>query len=178
MKKIQILPNLFTTGNLCCGFLSILFVFRGEILTACGLILIANLFDILDGKIARLTKSTTSFGVQFDSLSDLVSFGIAPATLVYAYLFQHAYHRLALIIFCLYVACGALRLARFNVQVKSSTEKKYFTGLPIPAAGSLIASFILVVSSYQLVIPKVPLMIAIIVLSYLMISTIAYHIFV
>lgn len=175
MKNVQIIPNLFTTGNICSGFLAILFLFKGEITLACWLILIANLFDIFDGKIARITKSTSDFGVQLDSLSDLVSFGISPAVLIYSLLLKYSHSRIILVIVSLYVVCGALRLARFNVQAKSS-GKKSFTGLPIPAAGSLIASFVLIVNSYNLAIPKLLFMLSMIVLSYLMISTIVYSV--
>lgn len=175
MRNVQIIPNLFTTGNICAGFLAILFIFKGQIILACWLILIANLFDIFDGKIARITKSTSDFGIQFDSLSDLVSFGISPAILIYSLLLKYPHSRIILVVVSLYVVCGALRLARFNTQAKSS-GKKSFTGLPIPAAGSLIASFVLIVNSYNLALPKSIFMISMLVLSYLMISTITYNV--
>ncbi|MDI6785608.1 MAG: CDP-diacylglycerol--serine O-phosphatidyltransferase [bacterium] len=175
MKNVQIIPNLFTTGNICSGFLAILFVFKGEITLACWLILVANLFDIFDGKIARITKSTSNFGVQFDSLSDLVSFGISPAILIYSLLLKYPHNRIVLVVVSLYVVCGALRLARFNAQTKG-VGKKFFTGLPIPAAGSLISSFVLTVNHYNLIIPRLLLIISMIVLSYLMISTIVYNV--
>ena len=142
MKRgVYILPNLFTTGNLFCGFWSIISVFQEKYFYAAVAILLASVFDALDGKVARLSGATTKFGVQYDSLADLVSFGIAPALLAFSWALR-PYGRFGWLAAFLFVVCGALRLARFNVQTASG-EVKYFKGLPIPAAASMIALTIL-----------------------------------
>ncbi len=136
-RGIYILPNLFTAGNLFCGFYSILAGFQHRFRDAAIAILIAAVFDNLDGKVARLAHATSPFGVEFDSLADLISFGAAPALLVYnSDLYQ--YHRLGTAAAFLFLACGALRLARFNVMT-TKISSKYFLGLPIPA-GALVLS--------------------------------------
>ena len=137
-RGIYILPNLFTAGNLFFGFYSILAGFQHRFREAALAILIAAVFDNLDGKVARLARATSAFGVEFDSLADLVSFGAAPALLVYnSDLF--AYHRLGMAAAFLFLACGALRLARFNVMT-SKISSKYFLGLPIPAGALVLVS--------------------------------------
>lgn len=137
-KGIYILPNLFTAGNLFFGFYSILAGFGHRWKEASLAILIAAVFDNLDGKVARLAGATSAFGVEFDSLADLVSFGAAPAFLVYnSDLFQ--YHRLGIAASFLFLACGALRLARFNVMT-AKISSKYFLGLPIPAGALVLVS--------------------------------------
>lgn len=140
-KGVYLIPSLFTTGNLFCGFFSIISTFNGEYLQAAVLIILAHLLDGLDGTVARLTRTTSQFGIEFDSLADLVSFGVAPAMLVYywALLPWGTWGWLAA---GLYVVCGALRLARYNVQA-SSAEKSHFLGLPIPAAAEMIVAIVL-----------------------------------
>ncbi len=140
-RGVYLIPSLFTTGNLICGFFSIISTFNGQYPQAAVLILLAHLLDCLDGYVARLTKTTSQFGVQFDSLADLVSFGVAPGVLVY-YWALIPWGTWGWLAACLYVVCGALRLARFNVQVKT-VEKSHFVGLPIPAAAEMIAATIL-----------------------------------
>ncbi|MEW5800786.1 MAG: CDP-diacylglycerol--serine O-phosphatidyltransferase [bacterium] len=143
MKKgIYILPNLFTLANMLCGFYSIISTIDGRFHHAAVAIFVAALFDGLDGRIARLTGTCSRFGVEFDSLADLLSFGMAPALLIYLWAL-HPYQRIGWLAAFLFVICGALRLARFNVQVYSPESKNHFTGLPIPAAASTIASFVL-----------------------------------
>ena len=140
-KGIYLIPSLFTTGNLFCGFFSMVAAIEGQYLQAAILIVLAHLLDSLDGAIARVTKTTSQFGVEFDSLADLISFGIAPAVLVYFW----ALSPLGIwgwLAASLYVICGALRLARFNVQV-STVEKTHFIGLPIPAAAEMIVATVL-----------------------------------
>lgn len=151
MKKIYVLPNLFTTASLFCGLFAILNVFnvvdaaqleteRYEL--SCWLILLSGVLDLLDGWVARMTHTESSFGVQYDSLSDLVAFGVAPAILIYTRLSYMENRPAAEVITTLFATCGALRLARFNVQ-KAKVEKKSFTGLPIPAAaGTVVSSFL------------------------------------
>ncbi len=138
---IYILPNLITTGNLFFGFFSIVKGLQGNFLWASGAILLAAVFDVLDGRVARMTKSTSEFGVQYDSLCDLVSFGAAPALLMYKAGLSEA-GRLGWIVCFMFLACGALRLARFNVQSSIGKASGDFTGLPIPMAAGVVACFV------------------------------------
>lgn len=138
---IYILPNLMTIGNLFCGFYSVLFSIKGDYKWAAIAVVIAAGFDQLDGRLARFTHATSKFGAELDSLCDLVSFGFAPAMLMYLWAL-HPYGRFGIMACFLFLACGALRLARFNVQV-GVVEKNYFQGLPIPmAAGILTTSYL------------------------------------
>lgn len=138
---IYILPNLMTVANLFCGFISIIFSIKGEFKSAAIAVVIAAVFDQLDGRLARLTHATSKFGAELDSLCDLVSFGLAPAMLMYLWALN-PYGRVGMMASFLFLACGALRLARFNVQV-GVVEKNYFQGLPIPmAAGILTSSYL------------------------------------
>ncbi len=138
---IYILPNLITTGNLFFGFFSIVKALQGNFLWASGAILLAAIFDVLDGRVARITNSTSEFGVQYDSLCDLVSFGLAPALLMYKAGLSEA-GRLGWIVCFMFLACGALRLARFNVQSSIGKASGDFTGLPIPMAAGVVACFV------------------------------------
>lgn len=142
MKKgVYILPNSLTLCGMFFGFYSILASFKGSYVIAAWTIIIAAVFDGLDGWVARLTNSTTKFGIELDSLSDLVAFGAAPAVMVYSWSLTD-YGRIGWAVSFLFVACGALRLARYNVQM-GSAERKYFTGLPIPAAAGVLASTVI-----------------------------------
>ena len=154
MKKgIYILPNLLTTGNLFCGVLSIIYtVMDGLKLQAyegntppfgfsAWLILLATVFDLLDGMVARLMRATSRFGVEYDSLSDLVSFGMAPALLLYVAVLRYR-QEWGIIVTVLFVIAGALRLARYN-SLNATEERKHFMGMPIPAAAGLLASYML-----------------------------------
>ena len=173
-RGIYILPNLFTTGNLFCGFWAIISVFQEKFFYAAVAILLACAFDILDGKVARLSGATSKFGVQYDSLADLVSFGIAPALLAFSWALR-PYGKFGWLAAFLFVVCGALRLARFNVQ-SSSGEVKYFKGLPIPAAASMIALTILLY--LRLIetnwVKDIVILVMIYVLAFLMVSNIRY----
>jgi CDP-diacylglycerol--serine O-phosphatidyltransferase len=175
-KGIYILPNLFTTANLFCGFYAIVAAFNADYVTASMVVLLAMVFDTLDGKVARLTHSTSRFGVEYDSLSDLVSFGVAPGVLIYLWALN-GYGKLGWLAVFLFVACGAMRLARFNVQ-SVTTESKYFVGLPIPAAaGTLVATIIFdhhILGMGKEVRPLVILVLTYI-LAYLMVSNIRYR---
>src|SRR5438132_14028968 len=131
-QAIYLIPNLFTTANLFCGLYSIIAAFNGEYLNASSAILVALIFDVLDGQTSRLTQTTRQFGIEFDSLADLTSFGLAPAVLVYAWAL-HAHGVMGLAVVFAFVGCGALRLARYNVQAATG-DNRYFTGLPIPGA--------------------------------------------
>jgi len=140
-KGVYLIPSLFTAGNLMCGFFSILSTFNGEYVQAALFIILAHLLDGVDGYAARLTKTTSQFGVEFDSLADVVSFGVAPAILVY-YWALVPWRTWGWLAACTYVVCGALRLSRFNVQSRG-IGKSHFVGLPIPAAAETITSTVL-----------------------------------
>ena len=177
-RGIYLIPNLLTTGNLFSGYYAIIAVFNANYLYAAMAILLAMAFDVLDGKSARLTKSTSRFGVEYDSLADLVSFGVAPGLLIYSWALS-SYGRIGWIAAFLYVVCGALRLARFNVQV-GSVESKHFVGLPIPAAAGVIASLVVLDQHIlQMGTEIKPLLILgfIYVLAFLMVSSFRYRSF-
>ncbi len=140
-RGVYILPNLFTTGGLVSGFYSVILTLSGQYEMAAFMILVAHLFDGLDGRIARLTRTTSRFGVEYDSLADLIAFGVAPGILVYEWALK-PWGTWGWLAASLYVTCGALRLARFNVQVDLA-EKRAFTGMPIPAAADMVASTVL-----------------------------------
>ena len=139
-KGVYLIPSLFTAGNLMCGFFSVVSTFNGEYIQAALFIIFAHVLDGVDGYAARLTKTTSQFGVELDSLADVVSFGMAPAILVYFWALVPWGHW-GWLAACTYVVCGALRLARFNVQ--AAVPKGYFVGLPIPAAAAMITSTVL-----------------------------------
>ncbi len=176
-KGVYILPNLFTTGNLFCGFWAIISVFQEKFYYAAVAILLAAVFDILDGKVARLSGATSKFGVQYDSLADLVSFGVAPAFLAFSWALR-PYGRFGWLAAFLFVVCGALRLARFNVM-SASGETKYFKGLPIPAAATMIALTILLY--LRLIetgwVKDIVILVMIYILAFLMVSNIRYFSF-
>ena len=171
----SVIPNLFTAMNMFAGFLSILNSSQGKFNYAAWLIVIAAIFDALDGAVARVTKSSSELGVELDSLSDIVSFGAAPAILLYkSYLYT--YNTTGILIAALLLLAGGFRLARFNVQLVGF-EKSFFKGLPIPIAALTISSFVLnyydesggfISPSEQIIIPLV------VVLSILMVSKIKY----
>lgn len=140
-KGIYILPNLFTTANLFCGFFAVIRAIEGDYTSSAWAILFAGIFDFLDGRIARLTRTQSEFGLAYDSLVDLASFGLAPAILMFTWSLFH-FGRFGWAACFLFFACGALRLARFNVQA-SDVEKKSFQGLPIPAAAYCLASYVI-----------------------------------
>ena len=144
-RGVYILPNLFTTASLFTGFLAMLLAVQGNIEGSALAILFSALMDGLDGKVARLTNTASEFGIQYDSLADLVAFGVAPAFTSWMWVLE-GYGKLGIGVAFLYVACTALRLARFNVCV-TTVSKKFFVGLPCPAAGCAVAMFILF-SSY------------------------------
>ena len=140
-QGVYLIPSLFTAGNIMCGFFSILSTFNGNYVQAALFIIFANILDGVDGYAARLTKTTSQFGVELDSLADVVSFGLAPAILVY-YWALVPWGNWGWLAACTYVVCGALRLARFNVQARGGA-KSHFVGLPIPAAAEMIVSTVL-----------------------------------
>lgn len=143
------LPNVFTALNMACGFVAILFAFNGRIYHACMLLLLGAIFDSVDGRIARLTGTQSSFGEQFDSLSDAISFGIAPA-LIFYFRFFTGLNRVGIILCLIYLLCGALRLARFNANI-DKVDSNYFQGLPIPMAAVGSIGLILVSLEIELI---------------------------
>jgi CDP-diacylglycerol--serine O-phosphatidyltransferase len=169
-----IFPGVFTVGNMLCGFISILQSFEGEAIHAAWLIILAGFFDALDGKIARISRSASRFGIELDSFADFVSFGIAPAVIFYSFKL-YVLGTWGWLLGFLFIICGAFRLARFNLEARLE-EKPYFTGLPIPAAAVTLCGYTLF--SYELwgelLYPEV-LITLIIVFSALMVSGIEYE---
>jgi CDP-diacylglycerol--serine O-phosphatidyltransferase len=187
---LSILPSLFTVGNIFCGYYAVLSSLRGNFDHAALAIGIGYIMDGLDGRVARLTGTTSDFGVQLDSLADVLTFGIAPATLAFSWglsstgstpIEQHV-RSLGWIATFMFVMCGALRLARFNIQTQKPPEassKRYFVGLPIPAGAGLIASIVHFSSTSGAPIQSVPLLWFLLVFAtaLLMVSTVRYYSF-
>lgn len=177
-RGTYIVPNLFTTANLFAGFFGIVSAIDGKFEVAAMAILVSCVFDILDGKVARLTKATSRFGVEYDSLADLVAFGVGPGLLVYLWALR-PFGRLGWLAAFVFVACGALRLARFNVQV-GTVSSKYFVGLPIPGGATMIATTVLFLEGFEITSPHllgVPLLVFTYLIGFLMVSTIPYYSF-
>lgn len=176
-KGVYILPNLFTTGSLFAGYYSIISVMNGQYEKAAWFILVATVFDGLDGKVARMTNTTSRFGVEYDSLADLVAFGVAPGLLMYSWALT-SFGKLGWLAAFLYVVCGALRLARFNVQVET-VESKRFVGLPIPSAAWMVAACVLLF--YYLggtdTIKQISVVVLVYCLAFLMVSNVQYYSF-
>ena len=177
MKKgIYILPNSLTLCGMFFGFFSILAAIKGNYLHASWAIMIATIFDGLDGWVARLTNSTTRFGIELDSLSDLVAFGVAPAVLAYKWSIA-PFGRIGFVVAFLFVACGALRLARYNIQM-GSTESKAFTGMPIPGAAGVLAALVIFyheISPGSLPEKNIFILLLTTTLALLMVSTLKFH---
>lgn len=140
-KKIAV-PSFFTLMNLFSGFLAIISVSDGEFVRAAWLIALAGLFDVFDGLMARLANATSDFGIELDSISDMVSFGVAPGFLIYTWSL-HELGFVGIIVSALPPLCGAVRLARFNVNARLQPTKDYFIGLPIPAQAIILGAFFL-----------------------------------
>jgi CDP-diacylglycerol--serine O-phosphatidyltransferase len=146
-RGIYLLPNLLTTSCLFSGFYSVVAAIDGNFAMAGGAVFIALLFDGLDGRVARWTRTESSFGKEYDSLADMVAFGVAPAVLVYQWgvvrisEYGHEWRQFGWIIAFFYAMCAALRLARFNT-VSASGDKRYFQGLPSPSAAAMVAAFV------------------------------------
>jgi len=140
-RGVYLLPNLCTTASLFCGFYSIIKSISGEFQAAAWAILLAGIFDLLDGRVARLAKAESEFGIEYDSLCDLASFGLAPGILVYTWSL-YGLQKLGWLAAFIFFACGALRLARFNVQ-HDDVEVEFFQGLPIPIAAYVVATYVI-----------------------------------
>ncbi|MBU0729580.1 MAG: CDP-diacylglycerol--serine O-phosphatidyltransferase [Proteobacteria bacterium] len=175
--SIYLLPSMLTTASLFSGFYAIVSAMNGMYFNAAVAIIIAAIFDGLDGRVARMTGTTSRFGMEYDSLCDLVSFGVAPAVLAYLWVLK-PYGRYGWLAAFLYVATTALRLARFNTQDCSSSQNT-FTGLPCPAAAGMIATSVLFFEfiDFEIAIQDKALLALVYVLSYLMVSTHHYQSF-
>jgi len=173
-KGVYLLPNLITSGSLFAGFYVIIASTNGDFVRAAWFILLSAILDGLDGKVARMTGTTSKFGVELDSLADVVAFGVAPGVLMYTWALK-PFGKLGWLAAFLYVVCGALRLARFNVQV-STVESKRFVGMPIPAAASIVATCVLLF--YELggtgTVKKVSVVMLVFLLAFLMVSNVKY----
>ena len=180
-KSLYLLPNLFTSANLLFGFLSMIAASNGQYNQAALAILVAVGLDAVDGKVARMTNSASAFGLEYDSLADLLSFGMAPGWLLYNWFLSSLGLFGGLAAF-LFVVCGALRLARFNVQA-THVQRYVFTGLPIPAAACVVAAATLLghdaASHFHILDTEQPLalVIAIYGLAFLMVSKVRYRSF-
>jgi len=164
MKSI---PSLLTVGNLSLGMIAIILVFNEKPELAAMMVIIAMLLDGVDGRVARALNAQSEFGKELDSLSDVISFGVAPAFIMYVVALQELNPAIAWTVTAIFPICGALRLARFNV-IESSPG--YFIGLPIPAAGGVLATLAL----FSATIPTVVLVAASLFLAFLMVSTVKY----
>ncbi|MBI4687214.1 MAG: CDP-diacylglycerol--serine O-phosphatidyltransferase [Nitrospirae bacterium] len=174
-KGIYILPNALTLCGMFCGFFAILAAINGNYLYAAWAVIVANIFDGLDGWIARLTNTTTRFGIELDSFSDLVAFGVAPSVMMYKWALV-SFGRVGWAAAFLFVACGALRLARFNIQT-GAPGSKAFKGMPIPGAATVLASVVIFYYEYWTGMPQKNIFFPVvtILLSLLMVSTLRYH---
>jgi CDP-diacylglycerol--serine O-phosphatidyltransferase len=173
-KTPSFLPSVFTSGNLFCGLLAVIEAMNGNYYRGAWLIILAGFFDSVDGMVARLTRQYSQFGAELDSLSDLVSFVLAPMILIYPLSLKQIGIWGSLTAFA-FVVTGAIRLARFNANLKSLSDKETFQGLPTPAAGGVVASFLLFNNAmyYDLSMLRfIPLVI--VLLSFLMVSNIEY----
>jgi len=171
------LPSLFTMGNMFCGYACIVYSLRGDFETAAPFIGFAIVLDMLDGRIARLTGTASDFGVELDSLADVISFGIAPAIMSYAWGLAEL-GRLGMFSGFLFVSAAALRLARFNIQSASGGDKRYFVGMPSPAAASIPAATVYLfsdrITDYR---EALPVLAMVLVPALLMVSTIRFRSF-
>jgi len=176
-KGIYVLPNLITSAGLFGGFYAIISTIQGKFEAAAIAIIISALFDAMDGRIARLTHTTSHFGTEYDSLSDVIAFGLAPGILAFEWALA-PFGRLGWLAAFMFVACGALRLARFNVQ-KGTQDPNYFKGLPIPAAACFIASMVLFSSKWEEAFEGKPvvILVTVFILAFLMVSTVTYFSF-
>jgi CDP-diacylglycerol--serine O-phosphatidyltransferase len=175
-RGVYLLPSMFTMGNMFCGYACIVYSMRGEFATAAPFIGLAIVLDMLDGRIARLTGSASQFGVEFDSMADIISFGVAPAIMSFAWALQPL-GRLGWAAGFIFVAAAAVRLARFNIQ-EGPQDKRYFVGMPSPAAASVPAATVFAYPwGFQTYAESLPVLAIIIVPALLMVSTIRYRSF-
>lgn len=176
-RGIYLLPNLFTTGCLFAGFYAIVAAMNGRYEAAAIAIFVAMVMDSLDGRVARLTNTQSDFGAQYDSLADMVSFGLAPGLIMYTWALS-GLGKLGWLAAFVFTASAALRLARFNTQV-GTADKRYFQGLPSPAAAAVVTGMMWVGHDFNadLTYLRVPAFVLTVVIGLLMVSTIRYHSF-
>lgn len=176
-RGIYVLPNIFTSMNLFFGFFAVIASINGKFVPAAFAIYIAAVFDLLDGKIARATNTTSKFGIEYDSLADLVSFGLAPGLMMYLWALKPL-GRFGWLAAFLFLACGALRLARFNTQT-GKISSNHFVGLPIPAAACMTAATILLWHKFGLAVEshRLLMLLMLYALAFLMVSNIKYNSF-
>lgn len=175
-RGVYLLPSLFTMANMFCGYACIVYAMRGEFATAAPLIGLAIVLDMLDGRIARMTGSTSAFGIEFDSLADVISFGLAPAILAFAW-GLNPLGRLGWAASFIFVAAAAVRLARFNIQ-SGSQDKRFFVGMPSPAAAGVPAATVYAYPwGFQTYAEALPVLAMVIVPALLMVSTIRFRSF-
>jgi CDP-diacylglycerol--serine O-phosphatidyltransferase len=174
-RGVYLLPSLLTLGNMFCGYASVVYAMRGEYEAAALFIGFAYVLDILDGRIARLTGAESEFGVQFDSLADVISFGVAPAVLSFQWGLSPL-GRLGWAAGFMFVACAAMRLARFNIQGMAGGDKRYFVGMPSPAAASVPAATVYLypwgLYDYRAALPVLAM---VLVPAVLMVSTVRFR---
>jgi CDP-diacylglycerol---serine O-phosphatidyltransferase len=184
-------PSLFTLGNMACGFYALLSSVRGEFVSSAYAIIAGMVFDALDGRVARLVHGESSFGVEFDSMADFLSFGVAPAHMMYAFILKD-YGAWGYPMAFMYALCGGLRLARFNATAHSGQgSKTHFTGLPIPGGAGFLASFVLLyqiieegrpAGQWKFLMDEIPSLVGlapamVVIIALLMVSTIPYPAF-
>lgn len=177
-KGIYLLPNLFTTAALFFGFSAILAAMHGQWERAAVMVFIAGIMDGLDGRVARMTNTQSAFGAQYDSLSDVIAFGLAPGVVVFAWALNDI-GKIGYAIAFIYAACAALRLARFNVQLETS-DKRFFTGLPSPAAAAAVAGMVWVAAEYGVTVDRTTAIFAAFITAcaaLLMVSNVRYYSF-
>lgn len=175
-RGIYLLPSLFTMANMFCGYACIVYAMRGDFATAAPFIGFAVVLDMLDGRVARMTGTTSEFGVQFDSLADVISFGVAPAILAFTWGLQPL-GRIGWAVGFLFVAAAAVRLARFNIQA-ATQDKKYFAGLPSPAAAAIPAATVFGYPAGLETVPQAMAALAMVIVpALLMVSTLKFHSF-
>jgi CDP-diacylglycerol---serine O-phosphatidyltransferase len=173
-RGVYLLPSMFTLGNMFCGYACIVYAMRGEFATAAPFIGFAMVLDMLDGRIARMTGTTSDFGIELDSLADVISFGIAPAILSFTWGLQPL-GRIGWAVGFLFVAAAALRLARFNIQT-GTQDKRYFVGMPSPAAAAVPAATVYAIPlGFQTMPEALPVLAMVIVPALLMVSTIRFR---
>lgn len=160
MRTVEIFPNAITAINLLLGILALIYMFNDNLLMAATMIIIAALTDRFDGYIARRYNAETDFGKEFDSLADIISFGVAPAALMYCTVASdHAFA--GLICFCLFTLCGGLRLARYNL----STDKEYFQGIPITVCGAILTLLVLIAPEQKIIVLLISFLLALAMIS-------------
>jgi CDP-diacylglycerol--serine O-phosphatidyltransferase len=175
-RGVYLLPSMFTMGNMFCGYCCIVYAIRGEFATAAPFIGFAMVLDMLDGRVARMTGATSDFGIEFDSLADVVSFGMAPALLAFMWGLQPL-GRIGWAASFLFVAAAAVRLARFNIQ-SGSQDKRYFVGMPSPAAAAVPAATVFAYPvGFQMPVHAIAVLAMVVVPAMLMVSTIRFRSF-